>query len=74
MDHDRPTIRKIYNLLVPKLSLNQIYHVSQQQSSQNLGGQGSTSNSMIYIFRGMIVYYGRHYWAYFYSQKFDAWF
>ena len=74
MDHDRPTIRKIYSLMVPKLSLNQIYHVSQQQSSQNLGGQGSTSNSMIYIFRGMIVYYGRHYWAYFYSQKFDAWF
>ena len=22
----------------------------------------------------MIVYYGRHYWAYFYSHKFDSWF
>lgn len=22
----------------------------------------------------MIVYYGKHYWAYFYSQKFDGWF
>jgi ubiquitin C-terminal hydrolase len=27
-----------------------------------------------FIFRGMICYYGRHYWAYFYSESFDTWF
>jgi len=28
----------------------------------------------LYILRGMICYYGRHYWAYFYSETFDVWF
>ena len=27
-----------------------------------------------YIFRGMITFYGRHYMAYFYSDKHDAWY
>lgn len=27
-----------------------------------------------YIFRGMIVFYGRHYMAYFYSERHDAWY
>ena len=27
-----------------------------------------------YILRGMIVFYGRHYMAYFYSEKHDAWY
>ena len=27
-----------------------------------------------YVFRGMIVFYGRHYTAYFYSERFDAWY
>ena len=27
-----------------------------------------------YVLRGLIVYYGRHYWAYFYSHKFDRWY
>ena len=26
------------------------------------------------MLRGLIVYYGRHYWAYFYSHKFDRWY
>ena len=26
-----------------------------------------------YVLRGIICYYGRHYWAYFYSQKNDTW-
>ena len=62
MDFDRPIIRKIYNLLLPKLNLGTFYKIS------------SGDSSSAYIFRGMIVYYGRHYWAYFYSQKFDSWF
>ena len=32
------------------------------------------SSAATYVMRGMIVYYGRHYYAYFYSQKFDSWF
>ena len=30
--------------------------------------------SDLYVLRGLIVYYGKHYWAYFYSEKFDGWF
>lgn len=29
---------------------------------------------ILYVMRGLIVYYGKHYWAYFYSEKFDGWF
>ena len=28
----------------------------------------------IFILRGLTVYYGRHYWAYFYCQMLDNWF
>jgi len=28
----------------------------------------------LFVMRGLIVYYGKHYWAYFYSEKFDGWF
>ena len=62
LEMDRPQIRKLYNLLQPKINLSKIYKVS-----------GDTQAAS-YVMRGMIVYYGRHYWAYFYSQKFDAWF
>ena len=33
-------------------------------------GQDSTTN---FVLRGMICYYGKHYWAYFYSESFDTW-
>ena len=65
IDMDRSEIRKIYNLLLPKINLSQIYKV---------GIDKSNPVSATYVIRGIIVYYGRHYWAYFYSQKFDTWF
>ena len=36
--------------------------------------QKSKNQTTEYILRGMIVYYGKHYVAYFYSERFDAWF
>ena len=56
MDYDRSTIRKIYDLLKPKLILSNIYKVI-----------GSSLSNATYVLRGLIVYYGRHYYAYFYS-------
>ena len=52
---------------MPKINLGKIYKVGTA-----LGRDGI--NPATYVLRGMIVYYGRHYWAYFYSQKFDTWF
>lgn len=62
---DRETITKLYNLLQPKLNLSRIYKISEVSNSPS---------NATYILRGLIVYYGKHYWAYFYSQKFDSWF
>ena len=58
MDMDRPTIRKIYKMLQPKINLSRFYKVSKAVD---------TPVSATYVIRGLIVYYGRHYWAYFYS-------
>lgn len=68
MDMDRNTIRKLYNLLLPKLNLAKIYKMGKSFSNS------SSPSNATYVMRGMVVYYGRHYWAYFYSQKFDTWF
>ena len=62
---DRTTLRKLYYMLEPKLNLSRIYKVSEVSDSPS---------NATYVVRGLIVYYGRHYWAYFYSQKFDTWF
>ena len=35
-------------------------------------GEKSSQNT-IYVLRGMITFYGKHYVAYFYSEKFDSW-
>ena len=63
MDYSRTTIRKIYELLQPKLILSKIYKIT-----------GGTQSNATYVMRGLIVYYGRHYYAYFYSQKYDTWY
>lgn len=36
--------------------------------------RGSDRSNATYVMRGLVVYYGKHYWAYFFSQKFDTWF
>ena len=33
-----------------------------------------TEMTTTYVLRGLIMYYGRHYYAYFYSEKYDCWF
>lgn len=65
MQMDRSTLRKLYYMLEPKLNLSRIYKVSEVSESPT---------NATYVARGLIVYYGLHYWAYFYSQKFDSWF
>ena len=65
MDLDRDTIVKLYSMLEPKINLQAIYKVSSVSSSPT---------DATYVMRGMVVYYGKHYWAYFYSHKFDTWY
>jgi hypothetical protein len=35
-------------------------------------GEDKSLNTL-YVLRGMITFYGRHYMAYFYSDKYDTW-
>ena len=58
-------MRKLWGLLPPKLDLKKFMKVTLDE-----GSPPCTQ----YVLRGAIVYYGRHYWAYFYSQKFDRWY
>ena len=62
---DRYELKKLWGLLPPKIDLKKFMKVTLDE------GKASCST---YVLRGIIVYYGRHYWAYFYSQKFDSWY
>lgn len=62
---DRPELRRLWSLLPPKLDLKKFMKVTLDE------GKPTCTQ---YVLRGVIVYYGRHYWAYFYSQKFDRWY
>ena len=58
---DKKKLKQLYELICPKIDLGQVFKIT----------EGETK---LYVLRGMIQYYGRHYWAYFYSEKFDSWF
>lgn len=53
----------LLGMLEPSISLSSFLKV-----------QASCPVDCKYILRGMIVFYGRHYMAYFYSEKFDCWY
>lgn len=53
----------LYGLLSPTLAIDKIMEVSQTTKNR----------SCVFVLRGMICYYGRHYWAYFYSEQNDSW-
>lgn len=59
----RSEIKEIFDILQPKLTLASFMKVPLDKENDDL-----------YVMRGLIVYYGKHYWAYFYSEKFDGWF
>jgi hypothetical protein len=62
MTFTKSEVKAMYDLLLPKLWLKKFMKVSQDKTTD------------LYVIRGLIVYYGKHYWAYFYSEKFDGWF
>ena len=62
MTFTKSEVKAMYDLLLPKLWLKKFMKVSQDKKTD------------LYVIRGLIVYYGKHYWAYFYSEKFDGWF
>jgi len=61
---DKEEIERFFALLPSSLELSAFLRVGKA----NL----DTSDSS-FVFRGFICYYGRHYVAYFYSEKFDSW-
>jgi hypothetical protein len=62
MTFSRDEVKQIFDLLQPKLCLSKFMKVSADKTND------------LFVMRGLIVYYGKHYWAYFYSEKFDGWF
>ncbi|CDW76032.1 inactive ubiquitin carboxyl-terminal hydrolase 53-like [Stylonychia lemnae] len=58
----RSIIKDLFNIIPNKIDLKSFLMVS-EKSYQNT----------VFILRGMITYYGKHYISYFYSQKHDTW-
>lgn len=52
----------IFNLIPPIIDLQDFLKVGEEKSQNTK-----------YVFRGMIAFYGKHYMAYFYSDKYDTW-
>ena len=65
----RVKIRQLLDLIPPKINLREVFKVGQQNAVVS-----DVRSEYNFVIRGMVVYYGKHYWAYFYSQKFDIWF
>ena len=55
----------LYSLIPNKLDISKFLQITNSAKSQM---------TTTYVFRGVIMYYGRHYYAYFYSEKYDCWF
>jgi hypothetical protein len=70
---ERDIIQRLFDMLPRTMDLEDILNVpngkKQQQGQQNAN---STSDSTYHLL-GMILYYGRHYMACFYSDIFGAW-
>lgn len=58
-------LKQIFDTIDPKIDMQKFMRVSKGED---------TNASFLFVLRGLIVYYGKHYWAYFYSEKFDGWF
>ncbi len=52
----------LYSIIAPTIDISKIMEVAE------------TLKQTTYVLRGLICYYGRHYWAYFYSEQYDVWF
>lgn len=55
-------LRLVYDLFPPKIDIGKFLKCD------------TKNNCTSFVLRGIICYYGRHYWAYFYSYKYDTWF
>ncbi len=54
-------VKKLMGCLCPLLDLRRVYHITDPDVQAE------------YVLRGFICYYGRHYFAYFYSTTEDQW-
>ena len=59
----RDDLSLLYGLLIPKLDISKFLKVGDDKKV-----------CKVFVFRGLICYYGLHYYAYFYSEKYDTWF
>ena len=61
-DVDRDNITKVFKFITPLIDTTQFMKIESKDVKKNT-----------YVLRGFISYYGKHYMAYFYSEKFDYW-
>jgi hypothetical protein len=72
----REDIRRVFELLPATIDLSDFYSTSYKptQIDSKVEKDRTPNRSSKYVLRGLVAFYGRHYMAYFYSEKHDAWF
>lgn len=72
-DPERDVIQRLFDMLPRIMDLEDILNVPNgKKQAKNSQSSSSTSDS-VYHLLGMVLYYGRHYMACFYSDIFGAW-
>lgn len=64
---EREEIERLFALIPPSLELSAFLRVGQSN------WQKRSETDSQFVFRGFISFYGRHYVAYFYSEREDSW-
>ena len=70
----------MFELIESEIELNNFYKVGGQKPKRIVKGEEEKTEleegeaSSKYILRGIVVFYGRHYICYFYSEKYDGWY
>lgn len=59
---ERDEIKRVFQFISPLIDINKFMKTN-----------SSETKSSTYVFRGFVSYYGKHYMAYFYSEKHDYW-
>lgn len=59
---ERDELKRIFQFITPLIDTKQFMNI-----------EGKDEAKTTFVFRGFISYYGKHYMAYFYSEKYDYW-
>eukprot|EP00743_Colponemidia_sp_Colp-15_P008670 GILK01009438.1.p1 GENE.GILK01009438.1~~GILK01009438.1.p1 ORF type:complete len:456 (+),score=26.12 GILK01009438.1:70-1368(+) len=69
-DADNSTIKRVLRYIRPALHLREIFKMA---PSCAINGDANPKYGWMYVFRGMVCYYGRHYVCFFFNHKYNKW-